>query len=191
MGRSTSVASGPRRSHPRKRGPCSASHAATSAPKLVELAAPRRWLAVWPADGGAVPAPLWRRCDPVAGRARRFQSACLCAPSRSHPRKRGPCSTLRRAGRIPAKSGARRRAEEGPLWGSDPGDAHGIGVSTTRPRSASRSHPASGSLLHVPPIPAPRLIPLPFHPSVRRDAASGAPRTLRRGWRSPRSRRPG
>jgi hypothetical protein len=48
---------------------------------------------------------------------------------------------------------ARRRAEEGPLWGSDPGDAHGIGMRTTRPRSAPRSHPASGSLLHVPPIP--------------------------------------
>jgi hypothetical protein len=45
---------------------------------------------------------------------------------------------------------------EGPL-GSDPGEAHGIGVSTARPRSASRSHPASGPLLHVPPIPAPPL----------------------------------
>ena len=82
--------------------------------------------------------------------------------SRSHPRKRGPCSTLHRPpgaghesavtrgthtrlhGRIPA-SGARRRAEEGPLWGSDPGDAHGIGIGTTRPRSAPRSHPASGA----------------------------------------------
>ena len=93
--------------------------------------------------------------------------------SRSHPRRRGPCSTLHRPpgaghesavmrgthtrlrGRIPA-SGARRRAEEGPLWGSDPGDAHGIGIGTTRPRSAPRSHPASGPLLHVAPIPAPR-----------------------------------
>ena len=50
----------------------------------------------------------------------------------------------RLCGRIPA-SGARRRAEEGPLWGSDPGDAHGIGIGTTRPRSAPRSHPASGA----------------------------------------------
>ena len=28
---------------------------------------------------------------------------------------------------------ARRRAEEGPLWGSDPGEAHEIGIGTTRP----------------------------------------------------------
>jgi len=65
-------------------------------------------------------------------------SAC---PPWSHPHK---------------QHGARRRAEEGPLWGSDPEDAHGIGIHTTRPRSAPRSHPASGPLLHVPPIPAPR-----------------------------------
>ena len=40
--------------------------------------------------------------------------------------------------------------------GSDPRDAHRIGTHMTRPRSASRSHPASGPQLHVPPIPAPR-----------------------------------
>ena len=34
--------------------------------------------------------------------------------------------------RILRRTGARRRAEEGPLWGSDPGEAHRIGVITTR-----------------------------------------------------------
>ena len=43
-----------------------------------------------------------RRCDPGAGRARRIESTCLCAPPRSHPRKRGPCSSLRRAGCVVA-----------------------------------------------------------------------------------------
>jgi hypothetical protein len=33
---------------------------------------------------------LGRRCDPAAGQARRIESACLCTPPRSHPRRRGP-----------------------------------------------------------------------------------------------------
>ena len=85
-----------------------------------------------PAQGGAGSKRSMLGCDPGAGHKRAFM------------RRTG--AHLR--GRIPA-SGARRRAEEGPLWGSDPADAHGIGFDTTRSRSAPRSHPASGSLLHA------------------------------------------
>ena len=93
-----------------------------------------------PAQGGAGSKRLMLGCDPGAGQ----ESARDCA-------------FLTRAFTVASpETGARRRAEEGPLWGSDPGDAHGIGVVTTRPRSAPRSHPASGPLLHVAPIPAPR-----------------------------------
>ena len=91
------------------------------------------------AQGGAGSKRSMLGCDPGAGQERAIM--------------RGPNARLR--GRIPA-SGARRRAEEGPLWGSDPADAHGIGFDTTRSRSAPRSHPASGSLLRVAPIPATR-----------------------------------
>ena len=50
-------------------------------------------------------------------------------------------------------------------------DAHGIGVHATRPRSALRSHPASGPLLHVSPIPAQRS----SAPSLSQRAKSFAP----------------
>ena len=102
-----------------------------------------------PADGGAVPAAK-REVRPGSGLRRALRTACLCAPPPSDPRKR-----------------ARRRAEEGPLWGSDPGDAQGRHRST-RQRSAPRSHPASGSLLHVAPIP-------PFR--LQRTRCSAAPLT--------------
>jgi hypothetical protein len=50
---------------------------------------------------------------PQRAKRAEFNPRAHCTPPRSHPRRRGPCSTLRRAGRIPA-SGARRGAEEGP-----------------------------------------------------------------------------
>src|SRR3990170_8706113 len=61
-------------------------------------------------------------------------SACYCAPSRSHP-----------------VNGARRRAEEGPLWGSDPGDVQRIGSDAPMIGSTVAS-PQAGPLLHVAPI---------------------------------------
>ena len=53
-------------------------------------------------------------------------------------------------GRIPA-SGARRRAEEGPLWGSDPKDAQRIGSDALMIGSTVAS-PQAGPLLRVSPI---------------------------------------
>src|SRR4249920_1842199 len=47
---------------------------------------------------------------------------------------------------------ARRRAEEGPLWGSDPGDAHRAGHDALTAGSTVAS-PQAGPLLHVPPAP--------------------------------------
>jgi len=47
---------------------------------------------------------------------------------------------------------ARRRAEEGPLWGSDPGDAHWAGNDALMAGSTVAS-PQAGPLLHVPPAP--------------------------------------
>jgi hypothetical protein len=129
---------------------------------------------MWDADLGGSPAAICRYCNGD----RQQHAPRSPRPSGLRPGARGGRSsacaggvgaTLERAeraafnpracaclrGRIPA-SGARRGAEEGPLWGSDPRDAHGVGVEPTRPRSAPRSHPASGSLLLVAPIPAPR-----------------------------------
>src|SRR5688500_3070701 len=86
---------------------------------------------------------------------------------RSHPRKRGPCSTLHRPPQrdatrriaaflsAPPRShpvnGARRRAEEGPLWGSDLADAQRIGGDALTIGSTVAS-PQAGPLLHVAPI---------------------------------------
>ncbi len=69
-------------------------------------------------------------------------------------------SAARRAagGRIPGNR-ARRGAEEGgrgTLWDLSPGGAHASASHSTRQRSAPRSHPASGALLCVAPIPAQR-----------------------------------
>ena len=62
------------------------------------LIAPSLRVAARAARGGRSSAcARGRRCDPAAGQARRIESTCLCTPTRSHPRKRGPCSTLRRA----------------------------------------------------------------------------------------------
>ncbi len=54
-------------------------------------------------------------------------------------------------GRIPASGGARRRAEEGPLWGSDPEDAQWIGSDAIMIGFTVAS-PQAGPLLHVAPI---------------------------------------
>src|SRR4029434_1463169 len=55
-----------------------------------------------------------------------------------------------------------------------PGDAHGIGIGPTRPRSAPRSHPHKwGPCSAVPPIPAPPLDALKPRPLRWRDADDG------------------
>jgi hypothetical protein len=92
-----------------------------------------------------------------------------CDPGARHSAHRIHATHAHLHGRIPA-SGARRRAEEGPLWGSDPEDAHRIGNDALMIRSTVAS-PQAGALLRVAPIPAPR---------------SGAPPILAatlKGWR--------
>ena len=66
---------------------------AGSAPVNEALLAPNDSYAS--AEGGAVPAGLPVGATPERTIARR--TAYVCAPPRSHPRKRGPCSTFRRA----------------------------------------------------------------------------------------------
>jgi len=58
-----------------------------------------------PADGGAVPARSRVGATRERARARRMESRAPCTPPRSHPRKPGPCSTLRRAVCIVARLG--------------------------------------------------------------------------------------
>ncbi len=52
------------------------------------------------------------------------------------------------------EEGARLRAEEGPLWGSDPADAHGAGGDAPMAGSTVAS-PQAGPLLNVTPAPVP------------------------------------
>src|ERR1019366_4329378 len=55
---------------------------------------------------------------------------------------------------VTSPKGARRRAEEGPLWGSDPEGARRAGVDAPMASSTVAS-PQVGPLLHVPPAPVP------------------------------------
>ena len=55
---------------------------------------------------------------------------------------------------VASPEGARRRAEEGPLWGSDPEDALGAGIDAPMSGSTVAS-PQAGPLLNVTPAPAP------------------------------------
>jgi len=64
----------------------------------------------------------------------RMVNAALCAPPRTTLRETG-YGAHPQAGRV----GGRKR---GPTADLTPGDAHGIGIETTRLRSAARSHPA-------------------------------------------------
>jgi hypothetical protein len=99
--------------------------------------------------GAANMSILTSRATKVPRRAEQVPSVvCLDATPERDVSAPIPRSCARLRGRIPA-SGARRGAEEGPLRGSGPRDAHGIGIETTRPRSAPRSHPASGAAVEV------------------------------------------
>ncbi len=72
-------------------------------------------------------------------------------------------------GRIPA-GGARRRAEEGPLWDLTPQTRKGIGVYAPMIGSTVAS-PHAGPLLRVAPIPAPRCGAPAFLATTLRDGA--------------------
>ena len=86
-------------------------------------------------------APAPRSTVPRSGCKQRI-AACYCAPLRSHP-----------------VNGARRRAEEGPLCGSDPEDVQRIGDDAPMIGSTVAS-PKAGPLLRVAPI----LLRVPAHP---------------------------
>lgn len=66
--------------------------------------------------------------------------------------------------------GARRRAKEGPLWGSDPEGAHGAGVDALMAGSTVAS-PQAGPRLHVTPAPVLPSDGVPQHPVAQALAA--------------------